>query len=295
MIFGSYRELFAAMAASSGALTGLLFVALSVAPRRGPGSAPAVIREVRAAAALLAFTNALAVSLFGLVPGTNVGYPAVSLGVIGLFFTAAGMRSILSSQPTRSQNLGQLGLVTLLLAIFGTELAAGIVVLADPHRSTPVQVISYALVTSTIVGIARAWELVGDRNTGLFASIAVLAGHPPSPNGTPAPEATATPRPATPQHADLTLIRHANVASNATLIMAYHAPATQQGKGLACGHLTPRLCWLTPSPPHEPARRQGPKLSAVIVRVPPLGFYLPDRMHVSPDACRVTTTDRSFP
>ena len=194
MIFGSYRELFAAMAGCSGALTGLLFVALSVAPRRGPGSAPAVIREVRAAAALLAFTNALAVSLFGLVPGTNVGYPAVSLGVIGLFFTAAGMRSILSSQPTRSQNLGQLGLVTLLLAIFGTELAAGIVVLADPHRSTPVQVISYALVTSTIVGIARAWELVGDRSTGLFASIAVLAGHPPSPNGTPAPEATATPK-----------------------------------------------------------------------------------------------------
>ena len=125
------------------------------------------------------------------VPGTNVGYPAVSLGVIGLFFTAAGMRSILSSQPTRSQNLRQLGLVILLLAIFGTELAAGIVVLADPHRSTPVQMISYALVTSTIVGIARAWELVGDRDTGLFASIAVLAGHP---HGTPAPEATATPK-----------------------------------------------------------------------------------------------------
>jgi hypothetical protein len=190
VIFGTYRELFAAIAATAGALTGLLFVAMSVASRRAPGTAPAVIREIRAAAALLAFTNALAVSLFGLVPGTNVGYPAVSLGVIGILFTAAGMRSVLSSQPTRRQNLGQLGLVVLLLAIFGTELAAGIAVLADPRRSTPVQVISYALVTSTIVGIARAWELVGDRDTGLFASIAVLAGHPPSRSGNSAPEAT---------------------------------------------------------------------------------------------------------
>jgi hypothetical protein len=38
------------------------------------------------------------------------------------------------------------------------------------------QVISYALITSMIVGIARAWELVGGRDTGLSASIAALAG-----------------------------------------------------------------------------------------------------------------------
>lgn len=28
-----------------------------------------------------------------------------------------------------------------------------------------------------IIGIARAWELVGDRATGIIASIAVLTGH----------------------------------------------------------------------------------------------------------------------
>lgn len=32
-----------------------------------------------------------------------------------------------------------------------------------------------------IVGIARAWELVGDRNTGIVASIAVLTRHVPGP------------------------------------------------------------------------------------------------------------------
>jgi hypothetical protein len=59
----------------------------------------------------------------------------------------------------------------------------------------PLQVIGYALVTSIIVGIARAWEFVGERNTGLLTSIAVLAGHAPDLDGAPAPEAAAPAEP----------------------------------------------------------------------------------------------------
>jgi hypothetical protein len=160
VVFGAYRELFAAIAASAAALTGLLFVAISVAPRRGPASGLRVIQQIRAAAALLAFTNALTVSLYGLVPGTNVGYPATVLGVIGILFTAAGMRSVFASPRTlRQQRRGQLGLVGLLLLIFGVELACGIAVIAGPHRSEPVQLIGYALVSSLLVGIARRGNL----------------------------------------------------------------------------------------------------------------------------------------
>lgn len=168
MVTVTYRDLLTAVATSAGALTGLLFVAMSVAPRRAPQPGPPVIQQVRAAAALISFTNALAVSLFSLVPGTSIGYPAVVLGIIGITFTAAAMRSILSSQSTQRQKLQQVGLITLLLLIFGVELAAGIAVLADPRASEPVHAIGYALVTSLIVGIARAWELVGDRDTGLL-------------------------------------------------------------------------------------------------------------------------------
>ena len=124
MVIGAYRELFTAIAASAGALTGLLFVAVSVVPRRGGVSGLDVIQQVRAAAALLAFTNALAISLFGLVPGTNAGYPAAVLGIIGILFTAAGTRSILSSRSTRRQQSQQLELIILLLLIFGAELAS---------------------------------------------------------------------------------------------------------------------------------------------------------------------------
>jgi hypothetical protein len=175
----TYRELFAAVATASAALTGLLFVALSLVPRRGSGSGLSVIQQVRAAAAWLAFTNALAVALFGLVPGTNVGYPALVLGVTGIAFTVAGIRSILASQATSGQKLRQFGLVVLLLLIFGAELIAGIVLLARPDSSSSAQAIGYALVASLLVGVARSWELVGERDTGFFASIMTLvAGRP---------------------------------------------------------------------------------------------------------------------
>ena len=175
VVSATYRDLFAAVAAASASLTGLLFVALSLIPRRDSGSGLSVIQQVRAAAAWLAFTNALAVAMFALVPGTNVGYPALVLGIVGIAFTGAGMRSILGSEATSGQQLRQLELVVLLVLIFGTELIAGIVLLARPDNSTSAQVIGYALVASLLLGIARSWELVGQRDTGLIASITTLA------------------------------------------------------------------------------------------------------------------------
>jgi hypothetical protein len=49
------------------------------------------------------------------------------------------------------------------------------------------------MVSSLLVGIARAWELVGNRDTGIRASLAVLAGRTPSPERTPAAEASDAP------------------------------------------------------------------------------------------------------
>ena len=198
MILGAYRELFAAVGESAATLAGLLFVAMSVTPGRGPDAAPAIIQQVRAAAALLAFINAFAVSIFGLVPGNNVGYPAVVLGVVGVLFTAAGMRSLREGPLTTRQRQRQWGLIILLLLIFGTELAAGAALIADSRHTVLVQIISNALVASLLVGIARAWELVGDRRTGLVASIAVLTGHSPG-----QPPATSVPADETPSPAEI--------------------------------------------------------------------------------------------
>jgi hypothetical protein len=186
VVTGAYRDLFAASAAAAGALTGLLFVAMTVATRQALAGAARVIRQVRASAALLAFTNTLAVSLFGLVPGINVGYPAAILAVIGIFFTAAAVRSILGCHPGRALVRSQLGLIGLLLLIYFAELLAGIVVLGNPASATSVQVIDYAIVTSVLVGIGRAWEFIGERDTGILASLGILAGHTATQEGTDA-------------------------------------------------------------------------------------------------------------
>lgn len=176
MVTGTYRDLFVAIAGAAGALTGLLFVALSVAPRPRPGERPDIIRQVRAAAALLAFTNALAVSLFGLVPNNEIGYPAAALGVGGILFTLGGLRSILADPVARTRVPSQLSLIVLLLAAFGVEIVSGIIVAANPHQTVGIDIIGNVLVGSLLIGVARSWELVGDRDTSISASIAALAG-----------------------------------------------------------------------------------------------------------------------
>ena len=185
-----------ATAGAAAALTGLLFVALSVTPRNRAASYPPVIREVRAAAALSAFTAALAISLFALVPGTNAGYPALTTGVIGLLFTVAGLRSMLASKETTLVHLRrQVGLIVLLLCAFGVDLGAGLRLLAAPHSQGAAESLCYVVVGLLLIGIARAWELVGDRDTGIVASIAVLAGRGPYDDGA-ADEPGAGPGPA---------------------------------------------------------------------------------------------------
>ena len=177
MVTGAYRDLFVAIAGAAGALTGLLFVALSVAPRPRAGQPPDVIRQVRAGAALVAFTNALAVSLFGLVPHNEIGYPAAVVGVGGLLFTLGGLRSILADPVARSRVRSQIVLIVLLLGVFGFEIGAGVNSIVAPHTDAPIDVIGNVLAASLLIGIGRSWELVGDRDTGIVSSIAALAGH----------------------------------------------------------------------------------------------------------------------
>src|SRR4051794_7278025 len=138
MLDGAYTDFLEAVAAAGGALTGLLFVALSVSPSRAAATTPEVIRQVRAAAALLAFVNPLAVALFGLVPDVNLGWPALVLGVIGIAFTAAALRSILSSAQTRGWRTRQLSLLGTLLVIFGGQLICGLILVTRPAGSASV-------------------------------------------------------------------------------------------------------------------------------------------------------------
>jgi hypothetical protein len=179
MVTGDYRDLFVVIATSAATLIGLLFVALSFSQNRVRTS-PKVVRQFRAAAAFLAFSNALSVALFALVPGTNVGIPALVLGFIGLLFTAAGIRRTVEFWFRRRVGGQQSVLVLLLLLAFGFEVAFGLVLVINVSDNSALANIGDILIASLLIGIARAWELAGEWDTGIWASIALLLSPAPT-------------------------------------------------------------------------------------------------------------------
>ncbi|BBZ26153.1 hypothetical protein MMAD_04480 [Mycolicibacterium madagascariense] len=170
-----YREFFVAIAGAAAALIGLLFVAVSVFPERARQAQTQVAFHNRASAALLVLTNALVLSLAALVPGTTLGWWAVWMSVTVLMFVAATVRSLVGGRTERGASLG---VVVALLLLAGFEAYAGIrLVRSDP---TALSTLCYVLIGDLLVGISRAWQLVGLRDTGLLTSLRILAGFGPA-------------------------------------------------------------------------------------------------------------------
>src|ERR1700733_9028318 len=94
MTTASAHQFFSACASVGGALIGLLFVAISVAPERILGPDASDVHGVRAVATLTAFTNALTVVLFGLIPGFHAGDAAMVVAILGLLFIAGALMRV---------------------------------------------------------------------------------------------------------------------------------------------------------------------------------------------------------
>ena len=185
----SVHDFFVASASVAGALIGLLFVAISVAAERlARAKAGAPLHRVRASAALTAFLNALAVSLFALVPGQKVGATAVAVAAVGLTFVAASLLSLIRLREVRLREvrLREVRLGTVRDALFLAGLAVTFVVqmiqgadvIAQPGDAAAVNTIAILVVVCFLIGIARAWELIGGPSIGLTSEvIALIRGH----------------------------------------------------------------------------------------------------------------------
>ena len=89
-------------------------------------------------------------------------------------FVLASARSILSDPKARPRFPGQAALLAGQTAVFITEIWYAVVLIRIPDDHNAVDTIGNVLVASTLIGIYRAWEFVGDRATGIWSSIAVL-------------------------------------------------------------------------------------------------------------------------
>jgi hypothetical protein len=127
----------------------------------GPGEAAAQSYRVRASAALSAFTNALAVSLFALIPGHKIGPTALAVGLGGLVFVATALLSLIRRRQRGRPMLQDAVFLIGLVVLFTVQMVQGIVVIAKPDNASAVNTIAVLVVVCFLIGIARAWELIG--------------------------------------------------------------------------------------------------------------------------------------
>jgi hypothetical protein len=171
----SIRDFFVASGSAAGALVGLLFVAISVASERvARAEAGAQVYRVRASAALTAFTNALAVSLFALIPGHKIGPAAVVVAVGGLTFIAAAVLSLVRLRQGWWETLRHALLLIGLAVTFVFQLIEGVDVIAHAGDSGAVDTIAILVVVCFLIGIASAWELIGGPSIGITQEVTEL-------------------------------------------------------------------------------------------------------------------------
>jgi hypothetical protein len=166
------HDFFVASSSVAGALIGLLFVAISVSRGRlTDPDAQSQVHRVRASAALTSFTDALAVSLFALIPGQKVGVASLVAAIGGLLFVVASLLSLLRIGRRQWGELRDGMFLLGLLVLFGWQLAAGIVVMDSPRDASMVNTVAVIVVIFFLVGIARSWELIGGPSIGMFSEV----------------------------------------------------------------------------------------------------------------------------
>lgn len=174
MVPQEFREFFTAAASTSGALIGLLFVAITVSQESARRVDTRMDFHTRASAALLAFLNALVLSLAALVPGVSYGWWCVAASVGIVAFSLATARSGVEEARRQRGGWRPFAVVANLLIIAGFELAAGVALVNDGTSRGAVSTICYVVIADLAAGISRSWQLVRMRDTGLISSLRIL-------------------------------------------------------------------------------------------------------------------------
>ncbi|HET7035144.1 MAG TPA: hypothetical protein VFI42_05620 [Thermomicrobiaceae bacterium] len=163
------HDFFVASSGASAALIGLLFVAVSVAPERvfGPGASGE--RTYRAGSAFFVLSNGLFISLGALLPQLNLGNILVLIGAGGLINILLLIVELWQrgARPAGHGLLLALGSV----ALYAGEVRFGIDLLRHPNDQRAVDAVTYMLLAGYVIGLARAWQLVGGQDASLIMTV----------------------------------------------------------------------------------------------------------------------------
>ncbi len=169
MVPSEYTNFFITAATAGGALIGLLFVAISLAPERTVQANAPVESRIVAGSTFTALLNAFFISLGGLLPHTNIGWFAITFSIIGVLNSLSQARTLLNPWPSWQNALRRTWLTVVSLCIYVTELVASIQLLIAPKNADPVSYLGLSMLIIYVIALLRAWELLGAQRTGLMA------------------------------------------------------------------------------------------------------------------------------
>jgi hypothetical protein len=156
MVPSEYVNFFTTAATTGGALIGLLFVAISLAPERTVLASAPIASRVVAGSTFTALLNAFFISLGALLPNTNIGWFAISFSIIGIINSLSQGRTLLIPWPSWQNVLRRTWLTGISLFLYIVDEA-------------PVSYVALSVLVIYIIALIRAWELLGAQRTGLMA------------------------------------------------------------------------------------------------------------------------------
>jgi hypothetical protein len=165
-------EFFLGMTGAGGAFIGLLFVAISIHPqltfRRPTGGG--LPRQFLAEATLVTLGNGFVVSGVALIPGVNAGWFALLGGAWGV--VAAARLAVLLSRAHRHDAVSRLhllrvsGLSMVAVVLFAAESAVGVALIWQATSLAAWSALAVIVLCIDVLGLARAWILLGDPRQG---------------------------------------------------------------------------------------------------------------------------------
>ena len=173
MVPQQFANFFTTSAGASAALIGLLFVAVSkTEPHSVFGSEARADRHAAATGAFAALANAFFISLGALIPGANPGGVVLVVGAFGLLNTL-GLGRELWHRRFGGRYAGRGALLVLGgLVLYGMEMWWALKLLRDSPAEADgsyYTVLAFLLLGVYVVGLGRAWELLGAPQKGVLA------------------------------------------------------------------------------------------------------------------------------
>ncbi|HEY6540659.1 MAG TPA: hypothetical protein VIZ18_06965 [Ktedonobacteraceae bacterium] len=168
MVPAIFTNFFIASAGAGGALIGLLFVAVSIAPETTIMTSAPVERQASAGSAFTSLLNAFFISLGALIP-INLGQIIIIMSLVGFGSTAFYSFNLLRNLKDRHNLFARSLLLLAGLFIYGFEFYIALLMLNKPANPSPFYGLSSLLLAVYGLGLVRAWQLLGAQRYGILS------------------------------------------------------------------------------------------------------------------------------